>query len=257
MREPTEIEPGAFFDFIGQPGLVLVFVPVHIAHRYNPALARHLSKDEAETVEFGRIGLIELVLGFPPAAMFLAQGLAACGVSVPLAVAPGYYLFRDGQLLAWESGFVAPADLPRMIGPSLLGLVGYAFTQNRGILLTTMRLGMREASARRLAARFREAAERPPPSAAPPPPPPPRPPRDELLAAYSVLGVAPTATDREVNRAWRKLQSELHPDLAANDPTEHARRTRLMSELNRAREVIRRHRGRRAGAGHPHASRAR
>ncbi|MBC7982604.1 MAG: co-chaperone DjlA [Candidatus Obscuribacterales bacterium] len=44
-----------------------------------------------------------------------------------------------------------------------------------------------------------------------------RPQRDVLQDAYSVLGVAATATDAEVTKAYRRLMSQNHPDkLAAN-----------------------------------------
>lgn len=253
MSGPTQIEPSAFFDFIGRRGLVVVFIPLHIAHPFNPALVRHFRREADCDVEFGRVSLLQLVLRQMPAALFLAQGLRACGIFRPFDVLPGYYLFRDGQMIAWDSGFASRADLRHMVGPSLLGAVGYAFTRNRGVLTTTLRIGAREAAASRLAAAFADAAKRPPPSAAPPRPPP-RPPMSDLMAAYRLLGVEPTATDREVMTAWRKLQTELHPDLAADDPQEYLRRTELMTELNRAREIIRAHRGRARASGQPSAS---
>ncbi|HEX8110135.1 MAG TPA: J domain-containing protein, partial [Kofleriaceae bacterium] len=80
-----------------------------------------------------------------------------------------------------------------------------------------------------------------------PPPDPPRTTTDELLRAYQTLGVSPTATDEEVQQAWRRLRVELHPDAAAGDPVEFERRSRLSAELNRARDIIFAHRRRTAG----------
>jgi curved DNA-binding protein CbpA len=62
---------------------------------------------------------------------------------------------------------------------------------------------------------------------------------DELARAYALLGVASSASDAEVARAWRRRLLEVHPDRAAGDATEFARRTQLAAELNRARDLIR------------------
>jgi curved DNA-binding protein len=51
---------------------------------------------------------------------------------------------------------------------------------------------------------------------------------------YSVLGVAKTASDDEIKRAYRKLARQFHPDLNQGDRTAEAR----FKELNEANEVL-------------------
>jgi curved DNA-binding protein CbpA len=63
--------------------------------------------------------------------------------------------------------------------------------------------------------------------------------------------VLPTATDREIHEAWRKRRKQNHPDHAAQDPAEFARRSRFSAEINRARDIIENHRS--GGARRPHA----
>ncbi|HBI27049.1 MAG TPA: molecular chaperone DnaJ [Peptococcaceae bacterium] len=52
---------------------------------------------------------------------------------------------------------------------------------------------------------------------------------------YKVLGVSPTASDKEITKAYRKLAKKYHPDLNPGDE-EAAKR---MSEINAAYEQIR------------------
>ena len=61
-----------------------------------------------------------------------------------------------------------------------------------------------------------------------------------------MLGVLPTATDREVHDAWRRRRMQNHPDQAAGDPAEFERRSRLSADINRARDIIMDHRSGRA-----------
>lgn len=51
---------------------------------------------------------------------------------------------------------------------------------------------------------------------------------------YKRLGVAPTATDAEIKKAYRKLAKQLHPDLHPDDPQAETR----FKDVNEAYETL-------------------
>lgn len=251
MNEPLQLDPTGFFDFIARPEFVVLFLSVHPAHRFNHLLCECLVEEEGTGVAFGQLPLLDLFESASPALSFLHGEILACGASVPLAVPPGYYLFQQGQMLAWDSGLPSAADAKRIIRGSMLGAVFTLFTRNLSFVGMALRSAAEEAAAARMAFRFRRAAaahrENPRRAserteAAP----------DDLTSAYRVLQVDPTASDEEVNRAWRALQRKFHPDRAASDPDEFDRLSRRCVEINLARDTIQNHRRqsrRRAAAG--------
>src|SRR5215813_10822310 len=56
----------------------------------------------------------------------------------------------------------------------------------------------------------------------------------EFKDYYNVLGVAKTATDKELKQAYRKLARQFHPDVNPGDKTAEAR----FKEINEANEVL-------------------
>lgn len=69
--------------------------------------------------------------------------------------------------------------------------------------------------------------------------------KDELTLAYEALGVSPTASDKEIKTAWRKLMSEYHPDkLAGRGVPEDMVKlaTERSQEVQAAYDLIKKHR---------------
>jgi hypothetical protein len=241
MGDPIELDAASFFDFISTPGPVVLYLSFHPALPFNRALPRRV-REEGSDVPFGTVKLLDLVTSASPALPFLQRGLSSCGVQAPFDVLPGYYLFHDGHMLAWDLGLPIGDDVHAIARGSVLGIVAFMFTQDVAILGKTLRMATDEATAARLTSRFRDVFDDRGAAASPP-----RPTRDDDLArAYRTLGVPPTAADQEVEAAWRKLRVKFHPDRAAADPGEFQRRSRLAAELNWARDVIRQLRSRRA-----------
>lgn len=241
VDRPAAIAPDALFEFIGSAPVAVLLVSVHPAQTFNTPLAEQLRRDHAG-VALGTIDLANLMLAGGAALRFLHQGLRLCGAPASLGVLPGYFLFTDSDLRAWDAGLPTFDDVEAIARSGLLGAVVSGITRD----LTFVRQALRQASeqivAQRIAARFRTAAaadraRRPSGGASTPPP------AYDLFWAYRTLGVLPTATDREVHAAWRRRRMEVHPDQMAQDPAEFARRSALSAEINHARDIIMEHRG--------------
>jgi hypothetical protein len=250
MTDPIAVEPARFFEFVAGPGLTVVFVSVHRAHTFSPVLGQRLGQEHPE-VTLGTIDLDDLIiLAGPRALRFLHDGLRACGGPRSLGILPGYWLFRDGQVLAWDPGLPHLEDVDVVARSALLAAVFWGLTRNVDFVGQAVQRATDELIAHRVQASFRQATAEPAagparPSASSRP--------EETSWAYQTLGLARGASDREVHEAWRRRRAEAHPDLAAQDPAEFARRSRLSVDLNRARDIIAEHRGR---AGAPAAAQA-
>jgi hypothetical protein len=248
MSEPVEISASHFFDFIAAPSLAVVFVSMHPAYPLNRAIGRRLEEAQGSDVSFGTIGVMELIVTGGRALSFLRRGLSSCGVSVPLEVLPGYYLFRQGRMLAWDSGLPDRSDAGPILGGSLLGMIAFAFSRDLALLGKAMRFAVDEATAARLALHFGRIVEedggRSRHEGAYAGHASPRDADDDVMRAYRTLGVTPEATDQEVDAAWRRLRVDLHPDRTAGDPAEFERRSRFAAQINWARDAIRAHRAR-------------
>jgi hypothetical protein len=244
MSEPVPVDAARFFEFIDRSGLAVLLVSVHPRHNFSPALSQRLSA-EHQDIALGTINLVDLVTLGGPALPFLDQAFRACGVTSAFGVLPGYCLFRQAEMLAWDAGLPAAADADTIGRSALVGLVFSSITNDLAFVRQAVQWALDQVAAHRVAARFRDAAaersyrrarrqETPPPV-------------DEVRWAYDVLGVQSTATDREVHQAWRRRRIEMHPDSVAGDPIEFERRSRISVEINRARDIIVGHRSRRAG----------
>ena len=130
MDEPLQLNSMGFFDFIARSELVVLFLSVHPAHRFNHLLCERFAEEKGTEVAFGQLHLLELFASATPALSFLRGEIIECGAPVPLAVPPGYYLFQHGHMLAWDSGLPSTVDVKRIIRGSMLGAVFSLFARN-------------------------------------------------------------------------------------------------------------------------------
>ena len=235
MTEPRPVDAAHFFEFIGGPGLKVILISLHEVHTFNPFLSRQLVADHGG-IALGTVDLYDLVAAGGPTLRFLHQGLRACGAPAAFGVVPGYCLFRGGEMIDWDAGLPSLADVQAMARSVLLGAVWSSVTRDVAFVGQALRMAAEQIAGARVAAKFRHAAadreRRQEAGAAGARP------VDDLFWAYQVLGVLPTATDREVHEAWQRRRRETHPDLAAGDPAEFARRSRISADINRARDII-------------------
>lgn len=250
MNEPLQLDAAELVDFLVRPGPAVLFLSALPAHPFNRHLCEHFQEEGGTQLRFGESSLLDLIASPQAAIAFLHHEIQACGASVPIAVPPGYYLFQAGRMIAWDAGLPSSSDVKRILRDSLPGAALSLLTRNLAHVRGALRFAAESAAAERLALHFRRAAadrrEDPQRESADR-----RTPEDDLTHAYRVLGLDPTASDDEVQRAWRALQQRYHPDRAAQDPQEFERLSRLCVEINRARDAIRRdrrHRRRHAAA---------
>jgi hypothetical protein len=236
VTEPIPVAAADFFEFIRETRLAVTLVSVHTVHTFNSALARELAADH-ESIALGTIALTDLLASGGPALRFLHQGLRRCGAPTAFGVLPGYYLFRSGQLVAWDAGLPTFADVTAIARSAILGAVWSGVSGDVSFVSHALRIAADQAAGQRVAAVFRYVIENPTaerqPAGEPGPPP-----VDDVYWAYQVLGVLPTASDREVYEAWRRRRRDAHPDHAVGDATEFERRSRISRDINRARDII-------------------
>jgi hypothetical protein len=236
VAEPISVAAADLFEFVRQSELAVVLVSLHRLHVFNSALARQLLEDH-DSIALGTIDIGDLLTSGGPGLRFLHQGLRRCGAPAAFGVLPGYYLFRSGALVAWEAGLPTLADATNIARSAMLGAVWSGVSRDVSFISQALRLAADHSAAQRVAATFRYVIDHPPASdqSANEPD---APPVDDVFWAYQMLGVLPTASDREVHEAWRRKRREVHPDLAGDDAAEFERRSRISRELNRARDII-------------------
>lgn len=239
------IESARLLDFIGGADLAVVFMSLHPVHAFNECLCEHFVEQQGKRVTFGVVNLRDLVTTPNAPLPFLHQSLRACGVPSAFGVLPGYWLFSEGALLAWNSGLPRAVDAGSIARGSWLAAVWSGFTGRTSFVVQALHTGAKEATARRVAACFRQAVEaglhdQPRASAWQRPPTP----DEELARAYETLAVSPQATDQEVKEAWRQRRREVHPDQHAHDPNLFERLSQRSALINHARDVIFAHRRR-------------
>jgi hypothetical protein len=247
MCDPVAVEPARLLDFVGRPSLTVVFISVHSAHTFNRSVCRYLGKEPPEEVDYGTVDFIDLVMSGGQLLPYLHEGLYSCGAPASLGVLPGYWLFRQGEVLAWDSGLPTVEDAQALVRGAFLGALWSGLTRDLTFVGRALRSAADDITGRRMGLAFHQASKGARASARRPPSTDGWSAADDLQRAYDLLGVRPDATDQQVQDAWRKRRVDFHPDRAAQDAEEFERLSRLSAEVNRAREVIKNHRARAAG----------
>jgi hypothetical protein len=234
------LDEASFFDFVAQPAPSVVFLSLHRIHAFSEALPQRVLEAGLEGASFGCVALVDLFRS-QQVVRFLARECSRCPMPYR-GVLPGYYLFFESELVAYDAGLPLRSDVNQLLRGAAFGAVLYGTTGRPSHLLNAVVGAANGAASQRIAAGFAHAFEarrtRPREAQAAAH----EPTESELTWAYGTLGVMPNASDAEVNQAWRKLRLAHHPDHAGSDPEEFVRRTHRSQELNHARDIIFAHR---------------
>lgn len=154
-------------------------------------------------------------------------------------VRPGYYLFLDGQAVAYHSGLI---DLKRdraSLGVGVAGVIAALYWQSNALLSGALQAASFQASVRVILCFDAAIADQQPgaPHQAPPPPAE-EPAIDELGLAFEALGLEASATQDEVKARFRALAKEWHPDRFTHDAPKLAEAGVRMRQINVAYSVI-------------------
>ena len=117
------------FQFIGSAPLAVLLVSVHRRHTFSKPLMTQLRRDHPG-IALGIISLTDLMMSGGPALRFLHYGLRTCGAPASFGILPGYFLFRGGDMLAWDSGLPTFADIEAIARSGLLGVVWSGVTRD-------------------------------------------------------------------------------------------------------------------------------
>jgi hypothetical protein len=234
--EPKRLNEASFFEFVADRAPRVVFLSCHRVHTFSDALPERLRDAGVEAVSFGSLTLFEL-FHQQSVLEFLARSKAGIAAPYP-GVLPGYYLFFESELLAYDAGMPARADVNHLLRGAALGAVLYGTTGRPAHILSSLVGAANGAVSQRLARDFAQAVAARGSGPRQAESNPSNPSESELHWAYRTLGVEPNASDAEVNQAWRKLRATHHPDHAGADAEEFARRSLRSRELNHARDLI-------------------
>ncbi|MFA5908775.1 MAG: hypothetical protein WC815_08370 [Vicinamibacterales bacterium] len=236
MGEPIAVEAANFFEFINGAPCAALLVSVHPMHTFSRPLGDRL-REAHPGVTLGTMDFRNLILAGGPALSAIHHGLVQCGAPGALGVLPGYCLFQRGEMIAWEAGLPTFADVEAIARSAWFGAVVSGVIRDISYLGRSLQLAADEVTADRVAERFHKAitggrrARRPAPEES-----------GDIAWAYRTLGVTPDMSAHDIRAVWRQRRKDAHPDLACGDRSEFARRSSVSVDMNRARDIIERHR---------------
>jgi hypothetical protein len=154
-------------------------------------------------------------------------------------VRPGYYLFLNGQAVAYHSGLIDFKRDKASIGAGAAAAIAALYWQSNALFAGALQAGSFQASVR--VVRCFEAAitgQQPHTAHQAAPPPAEEALIDELGLAFEVLGIEPSATKDEIKARFRALAKVWHPDRFINDPQKLDEAGVRMRQINVAYSVI-------------------
>ncbi len=212
-RRADQLSQATFAAFVASRPLVIVHLgPGSSAGSFLSGVIQHFSAEHGGKVGFGSLDTFTLL--YDPWAL---KYVGSIFTVTPQTAPAGYYLFLDGKARAFHPGLVSSSSneiKADLLALGVAGLLSLAFQSPIPLAATG---GISQRHAKAVIAYF-EGAMKPPVA--------PNPPIDwgAFLAAaapkeddpYKRLGITATATDEEVEQAYKAHAKLTHPDQVAH-----------------------------------------
>lgn len=243
MTRPTTLVTGLNFKHFIQSNRICV-LKAHVGDTFGfGELAKmQFERDNWGRVNFGHIRIRRVNYRSRVMQDFIRIDMPKIGLRSN-SILPGFYLFKDGELRAYHPGTFEPTEVETKIqgvaalAGALAGVIVGFIEKSAAKGFETFCEAMEMPVALKVSEFFKEilgaknssyAHQRQHTVL-----------NDEILKAYRLLRVSPSAADAEVTKAWRKLMYEHHPD---RHPHDAEAKNMYCVELNNAYQLIKKYR---------------
>ncbi|HET6995760.1 MAG TPA: J domain-containing protein [Chitinophagaceae bacterium] len=239
MRKDQSTTASSLKKFISSSSICVLYAQRGIGLRFNKYLKQSLKDKYKDGVTTGVLDLSRVRYTNVEIAEFVTKWIPNLGLPRTRTIYPGYYLFRNGLLIGYHPGNVEIKNTNvKLDGTLTLLTAGTALlhgivTKNARTGLETFVEGMHLIKALKILHFFEsvlkikewnESAKKHQFVL-----------EDELNKAYKILLVTPDSTDEEINKSWRKLVKENHPDKSPHDKEV---KNKITTEINKAYNLI-------------------
>lgn len=237
------------FDFLDLQEISIIKINTKYKSDFNSYLKQNLYSAYKNRIEFGVLNPDEIDHRIPEVQKWLKNILLGNFETLP----SGYYLFVDGEAIAYHPGTIEAIDISKMstsdvniqgasiIGGAILGLLAKLFTGDSELGWKTFMSGIETPQALKISDFFKKILnnyynskngrskneytykEQK------------RIIKTELEKAYALFGVTLNATDKEINVARKKLLFKHHPDRNMDD---YEAKNKFTTEINAAFDLI-------------------
>ncbi|HVU96881.1 MAG TPA: J domain-containing protein [Puia sp.] len=236
-----EVTAANLAAFITSHRLCVLNAQYGVALGFNKSLNYQLTQKYGLLLNTGTVDLSKLDYKSPKIQEFLNVWIPNLGLPRATTIYPGYYLFKEGTLVAYHPGTMDPSQMDSRVD-GIMAIFGAVAGILTGVLSNNAALGFQTffdsitaSTGLRMFSFFKEILEindnnyskirnllvy-----------------EDDLSKAYKLLRVTPENSDEEIKAARNKLIKEVHPDKNQNEKDNEAK-TKATAQINNAYELI-------------------
>lgn len=243
MSDIVELTLPDIPSLIHSSPLVVIRASIWPQQDFNKTFLEMFKGKYPANCRFGWINIAEIDFKKPFVKFIADAWLKSIGLSSSNGVPPGYYLFKDGVLVGMHPGTVdwSQDKTTIKVGVGIIGITSLLSQKMDYFSLIKTVFDVNPAQrimdffnevlayissreAKRQQDKQRKHQQRTI--------------KDDLKRAYSILGVSPTASNKEVQNARKRAAKKVHPDNYTNDPEMCERMTQVMAQINNAYDLI-------------------